>query len=137
MARTDSLRDQHKKALELVGYIQTGLNAAKLSQDATQMASYLSKLAGALNVHLAMEDKSLYPSLTSSSNPKAKSTAEKFIKEMGSIGATFGAYAKKWNANTIKSDPNTFITETKQIISVLGDRIKREESELYPLADAA
>lgn len=135
MARTDSLREQHKKALEIVSAIQADLNPTKLAQDAQAISANLSKLSGTIGVHLAMEDKSLYPAMMGSANAEVKKAADKFSKEMGNIGAVFGAYTKKWNAGTIKSDPNAFITETKQIISVLGDRIKREEAELYPLAD--
>ncbi|MCC6213435.1 MAG: hemerythrin domain-containing protein [Polyangiaceae bacterium] len=137
MAKTDAFRDQHKKALEVVKAIQARLDPAKLQVDAQPVASDLAKLSGALQVHLAMEDKSLYPDLMKSRDPAAKKAAEDFSREMGGIAAAFGAYAKKWNALTIRSNAQDFVRETRSIFDALGKRIGREERELYPLADRA
>ena len=135
MARTDSFRAQHKKALELVGLIQADLDPNKLGKDAQGIVMNLAKLAGTINLHLSMEDQSLYPAMISSKNPQVKQAAEKFIKEMSGIAQAFTSYYKKWNAQTIQGTPDAFIKETKGIFTALGDRIRREEAELYPLAD--
>ncbi len=43
--------------------ISTHSNVDALSNDASEVRSLLSKLLGKLNVHLSMEDKTLYPKL--------------------------------------------------------------------------
>jgi hypothetical protein len=83
-----------------------------------------------------MEDESLYPNLAKSADTKVKGVADKFIKEMGGIAKAYLAYADKWTDKAVKENPKGFISETNGIIKVLGERIQKEESELYPLADA-
>lgn len=135
MARTDSFKVQHQKALELAKAIDQRLVPPSTVTDAQAVAMDLAKLLGVLQVHLNMEDRALYPSLMESGNATTKATAEKFMREMGGIGEAFTAYAKEWNASAIRANPEGFITQTKKVFTILGDRIKREEAELYPLAD--
>ncbi|OGS01774.1 MAG: hypothetical protein A2V88_12640 [Elusimicrobia bacterium RBG_16_66_12] len=137
MLKSDTFREQHKKALELMKLIQDRLSPAQVAADPQGVAMNLAKLSGVVNVHLSMEDKSLYPALMNHSNPLVKKSAEKFVKEMGGIASGFAAYYRKWNAMTIGAAPDLFIKETKAIIATLSDRIQREEAELYPLADNA
>ncbi len=135
MARTDNLRKQHTGIVETVETLSGYLTEAKLASDAEGAKTALEGLAGKLNVHLAMEDKVLYPELMNSSDPRTKATAEKFASEMGNIAEAFTAYKNKWPANSIGSDPAGFIKETNEIFGVLSKRVAAEESVLYPLAD--
>jgi hypothetical protein len=56
---------------------------------------------------------------------------------MHPISDAFKKCAVRWgNAKTIQADTETFIRETQETTTVLGERIRREHVELYALADS-
>lgn len=137
MAKTDTFRQAHDELLAIAGELSKHLNVPELEKDATAARSLLSKLAGKLVVHLAMEDKSLFPSLERLDNPKLNATLATFNKEMGGIKDAFTAYVNKWGmANIIKADAATFVKDTKGVFAALSNRINKENNELYKLIDA-
>ena len=134
MARTDNMRQQHKDLAGIVVEIEGKLNA--LPGEADNIRRLLSTLAGKLSVHLAVEDKNLYPAMIGSANAEAKKTAEDFQNEMGALGEAFKDYTRKWpSAQKIQESTAEFSTETKSVFQALKQRIEREENTLYPLAD--
>lgn len=96
----------------------------------------LSTFAGSLKVHLAMEDKTLYPELLGKGGQTGE-LAEQFVQEMGTIAGVLGDFSKRWgNPEDIASDRARFAEETSQLVEAVGDRISRENTQLFPLADA-
>ncbi len=136
MSRTDSYRRQHDELLEVVTEISGKLDALQLAKDASEVRALLSKLMGKLKIHLAMEDKSLYPQLLKSQDPAAKKLAQHFIDEMGSIGLVVDKYAANWpNPASIQKDAPGFVSETRKLFEALGKRIVKENNELYKFVD--
>ncbi len=136
MARSDNFRSQHQDLKQLVGQIVPLLNSAQLGKDAGEARNLLSKLAGKISVHLSMEDKVLYPTMLAHSDASIKSTAQRFMTEMGGIAKAFDGYVKKWPTSAaIQSNPDEFIKETKGIADALAKRMQKEEAELYALYD--
>ncbi|MEK6578293.1 MAG: hemerythrin domain-containing protein [Bdellovibrionota bacterium] len=136
MAKTDNFRKQHKDLLGIVGQITAVLNPAAVKKDPNGVKQLLSTLAGKITVHLAMEDEALYPEILAKGSPQAKQTAQAFMKEMGSIKTVFTGYVGKWSTpDVIGTHAEDFCHETKQLFSALGNRISREDNELYPLYD--
>mgnify|MGYP001575543039 CR=1 FL=1 len=136
MGKTDNLRKQHEEMVSIVSRMSAILNRERLSKDATEMRSLLSQLAGKVSVHLAMEDKALYPHLLEHSNEIVKNMARNYMAEMGDIGNTFKGYIKKWpDPVSIQQDSDLFIKETKTVIDVLSKRIDKENRELYHTVD--
>lgn len=137
MARTDSYRKHHDEILSIAREINALLGPAIGDSDADTIRKLLSKLAGLVNVHLAMEDKGLYPELLANGDASVKATARRFSDEMGSVAAAFVAYINAWPTSTaIKADAARFTTESKGIFNALSKRIHRENTELYVLLDA-
>ncbi len=136
MRKTESYRRQHDDLLQVAGEISRKLDAQKLSRDATEVRSLLSKLLGKLNVHLAAEDRALYPRLLNAGDPQAKSLAEKYISDMGGIAQTVKSYSQKWPSPVaIQKDASSFVSETKSLFGALSKRIERENNELYNYVD--
>ena len=136
MARTDRFRQQHNDLLGLAGELQALLNADALSVDATAARRTLGNLMGKLTLHLTTEDKVMYPELVAHENPTVSEIAKRFSTEMKSTAQQVMSYNNKWStASAIKANAEDFIKETKQVISILADRIKRENQELYAAAD--
>jgi hypothetical protein len=136
MAYTDSFREQHKELVGLVQQIASMLFPSILSTKIDEVYKLLSLLVDKLKIHLAMEDKSLYPQMISSHNEMARRGARAFMEEMGTLSASFNEYARQWlSKDAIKADLEGFCTQTQVIFRELAERIHREETQLYILAD--
>lgn len=136
MSATKRYREQHDDMLSIASEISAHLNVDKLSNDANEVRSLLSKLLGKLGVHLAMEDKTLYPKLLDHPDESVKSMAKRFSDEMGGIGEAINAYKNAWpHPIAIQNDPSSFIEQTKGIFDALSKRIDRENNELYKIVD--
>lgn len=136
MGRTSELRDKHQELLKLATQISELLDEKKLSTDAKQIRSLLSTLSGKLGMHLAVEDKNLYPDLLNHEDEKIRTTAKKFIDEMSGIAGVFKKYVDKWpHSKAIQDAPREFVAETKDIFKALSTRIAKEDNELYTLVD--
>ena len=135
MARTDNLREQHKDIVKIVTDI-SGLLSPEKIKDASEVHKLLLALSGKLKMHLAAEDKVLYPYLLKSKDANVHNVAKQFIDEMGSIGTAFEGYINKWKIKTeIEKNASGFIADTQGLFGVLGARVGKEESVLYPMAD--
>lgn len=133
---TENFRRQHDELLQIVGEIVPQLQAEALAKNASTVRSQLSQLAGKLNVHLAMEDKSLYPMLIAHPDAAIAAKATAFSVEMGNIKEAFGGYMKRWaTAALIQQSPKEFVSETNSIFATLGQRIERENNDLYARFD--
>lgn len=137
MTLTENLVKQHVDLLNLVEKITAHLQVDKVTSDPDEISNMLSQLAGKLTMHLAVEDKSLYPKLLGHSDDKVKKVTQKYIDEMGQLAQAFQSYLDKWRgANAKRDDAQKFIDETKAVFGALGKRIKSENSELYPLLES-
>ncbi len=136
MAYTEKFRIQHGELLNVVKSIAALLDADKLRADATEARHLLSVLHGKLSVHLAMEDKSLYPRLLRHHDSDIRATTQRYMDEMGSLAGAFKDYVGHWpTPSAIQANPDTFIAETNGVFEALGKRVQQENSELYVLAD--
>ncbi len=136
MLATDTFRRQHNELLAVAGQIAKELDAAKLAADSQPVRMLVGELSGKLKVHLAMEDRTLYPKLLDDADREVSAKAKRFVEEMGGIAKVFGEYLDHWpNSRAIQQAPQQFIKETNDLFGVLAARIKRENGELYPLLD--
>ena len=130
------LKDHHAGIYELIDTITCARTASEATQQADAIARALSRLAGLISIHLAAEDKFLYPNLKKSDVEKVRDTATQFDEEMGHLADTFKAYKEAFMTPTkIKNAPADFLQETQQVIGALLKRLRREDNELYPLVE--
>lgn len=136
---TDNLRQQHAEILKVVKEMGPLLRPAAIdAPTADRLRKLLVDLSGRVTLHLAAEDKVLYPTLSHDRDAKVAQTANRFAKEMGDIGVAFKGYLGAYPSGAvIFGARDKFCADTSGIFKVLGARIDREEHELYPLADVA
>lgn len=136
MAKSDMFRRQHQELLELVKQMEAMLQVSTLPTKAKEVRTLLSTLIGKLNVHLAMEDQSLYPSLKAAPDEKLRNLGRRFVDEMGGIKSAVEAFSKTYGgATAIAAAPDAFVKGINDLFAVLRKRIKREDDELYPALD--
>ena len=126
------LERQHKEIEEIVLDIEQKIDNNDIEGDATHIAKQISMLAGKLRIHLATEDKSMYPYLLEKGDEKVKRLAREYADEMGHINEAFMAYKDEFNTRTkIMNNPQGFLSETKRVFKVLGERMAKEDTQLY------
>lgn len=129
---TKNLTRQHQELLALAASISILLNAPE--PNVKEIAMLLNQLTGKLTIHLAAEDKSLYPELINSADATLQETAQRFQTEMGDLLANFQEYRQKYKTTLdISKNFSLFSTDTVNLFQALQERIDRENSELYPL----
>lgn len=137
MSRTGNLRRQHDAAIELVKQLTADMDGpAPTNMQAYKIALNLAKLTGLLRIHFAIEDRTLYPYMEASTHAEAVSTAAAFQNEMGELGAAYSAFAERWDSAAIAAAFPAFRAEARTVLAALANRIERENTVLYPLADA-
>lgn len=89
---------------------------------------------GALLAHLKKEDTFLYPQLklAAEKDPNLKQTLDIFAKDMDKITQQVLSFFEKYSNGGSGVE---FAKDLGGVISVLGPRIQREESSLYPEFD--
>ena len=136
MARTDRFKGQHRELVRIVAEISSLAEASQAEEKAKDISAQLHLLAGKLNVHLAMDDNALYPSLIGQKDERLAPLARKYVDEMGHIKEAFANFVAKWpTPKAIENDPVGFKKEIKGLFAALTLRIQKEETEPYPMVD--
>jgi len=134
MVLVDRYKDDHEELEKLTTKIYPYLNIKDVLRNTRTIKSFIDDLISALDIHLAVEDKSLYPLLLNHTNQEIKSTVQSFIDEMGEIRQTVLLYRRKWTSiSKIQEEADKFIGETSLILEALITRMKRENLELFTL----
>ncbi len=130
----EQLTGHHEKIWQLIHELQSYKTDREVLDHAAKISLSIAKLSGILSIHLASEDKYLYPTLQKDSNPQICQTAEKFSNEMGHLAEVYSSYKDSFMvASKIQAAPAVFLTETQHVFTVLSERLHREDQELYPL----
>ncbi len=136
LAGIEMCREQHAHLRSLAAELRALLDPEILAQQAAAARVLLSRLGGTLIVHLAMEDRSLYPSLLSCPDATLRETAQRFRDEMGGIRSEFAELTARWpGASAIAGDASGFASQVRAHLAALDERIRREDDELFPLAE--
>jgi len=122
--------------MEIVTEIRGILVRENITADATEVSRLLARFMGKLNVHLSMEDKSLYPKLLAHPDAHVQTMTQRFITEMGGIADAVGEYKTRWSsARAMQAEPDEFIAQTRRLFSALEKRVKSENTILYKALD--
>ncbi len=107
------------------------LLAGQRPVDTAAIASTRWMLSRTLLAHLAKEDRLLYPMLQRSPVAEVADLARQSVEETGGLSDGFKDYMRRWTGDAIARDLDGFERATQAILTVLHDRIRREETQLY------
>lgn len=106
--------------------------------NANALAEKIVFISASIKLHLASEDKYLYPTMSKSADPSIALASTQFQSEMNGIAAAYLDFAGKWNLGSrVAANPEGFKDHANTIFKALYLRIQREDRELYPLAEKA
>lgn len=130
------LKDHHKNIYDLIHTIQDCSSVEAVQSHAEELSRSLSRLAGLIAIHLAAEDKFLYPHLAKSPHEEIRETAASFNKEMGGLADAFTNFKGSYmTPSKIKANPQKYLSDSQQIIGALVQRLEHEDQKLYPLVE--
>lgn len=131
----DRFKKEHDVVFAAVSELRNVVNSG-ISKNADAIVKAIVSMSSTIKLHLAAEDRFLYPTLASSANPAAVRLGKKFQDEMGGIATAYMDFAGKWNIESkVAADPEGFRADANNIFKALHQRIQRENQELYPLAE--
>lgn len=131
--KIDNLERQHLEINKLFKKISSTINLRNIEDSLDELVWDINTLAGKLNIHMRTEDKLLYPELMNSDDKNLRNISKEYSEEMGNIHSIFIEFKNQFNTkNKIINDKNKFLIESKKVISLLENRIEKEDKNLYP-----
>ena len=126
------LKEEHVQLIRLFEEVKSEISQGDIEPNI--LVEQLRDLKYILLAHLALEDKLIYPKLTSSDNKEAQNIGKKFSTEMAEISNVVLAFFGKYiiiDIQKLKSDKE-FEKELTGIIEAVVKRVELEENTLFP-----
>lgn len=87
--------------------------------------------------HLEVVDKHLYTKLLNSPDQAVRQRADRFMSGSHEIKRLFKSYLAKWSSASGRTlrirNHKKFVSETRDMMDIVLDRLQRETEHLYPL----
>jgi hemerythrin-like domain-containing protein len=133
----DKFKHQHIDILGAIAALRT-LVQTGIATHAADISQRIIAMSGIIKLHLAVEDRILYPTLEASGNPDLARMSKHYRDEMNGISGSYLAFAAKWNTpRLLQEQPETFRQEANQVLKTLYERMKKEDREFYPAIESA
>lgn len=131
----DRFKQDHVAILTEVTELRKLIQAGVM-QNADVIARKIVSISSTIKLHLAAEDRTLYPRLLDSGDHDIAQIGQVYQAEMGDIAAAYMEFARNWNIESkVSANPEGFKEEANNIFKSLHQRIQRENRSLYPLAE--
>jgi len=132
----DKFKHQHTDILGAIADLRQ-LVQEGIVDHAYDIAQRIIAMSSIIRLHLAVEDRVLYPALAASGNQLMAGMGLRYRAEMEGIASSYLGFATKWNTSRLlAAEPETFRIEANQVLKALYDRMKREDREFYPAIEA-
>ncbi len=129
---------QHADLYRLIDQIETLLRTSATASPAEAIRAAFHQLSAKLRLHLALEDDALYPRLIREGDASLTRLAQQFQQEMSGLRDAYEAFLSQWlHTGAFSRDPQGFATAVETLFAPLKNRLRREDAQLYPLADRA
>lgn len=136
MSNAQMLRKHHQGLKQMANELEKCL-ADKDAKVRLQVAViWVSRMTGLLALHLALEDKVMYPRLVAHRDWEVGTLARGYQAEVGGLRDAFEAYRKRWSRPAaMAAEWDAFARETRVILAALRSRVLLEEKEIYGLLE--
>lgn len=127
---------QHVAILHGIGELRR-LSQQGIASNASAIARALVEISATIKLHLAAEDRMLYPSVQRGGDADLARLAQRYQHDMGPIAAEFETFARRWNtAAPLRAQPEDFRREANAVLRMVWERMHRENREFYPRLQA-
>lgn len=131
----DKFKREHVDLLTAITALRE-LVQSGVREHAEVILQQLISMSSVIKLHLAAEDRVLYPALAHADDPQVAQAGRQFQQEMGGLAAVYAGFAARWNlASRLAADPQGFRDDANAVFKALHQRVQRENRELYPLVE--
>ncbi|WP_312998145.1 hemerythrin domain-containing protein [Achromobacter animicus] len=132
----DKFKQQHVDILEGIAALRK-LALAGVARNAAEIAQGIVAMSAIIKLHLAVEDRALYPAVARSADAELARKGREFQEEMDAIAAAYEGFAKRWNnARNLELDERGFRDDANTVLRRVHERMQRENRDLYPRIEA-
>jgi len=133
----EKFKQQHVEILESIAALRA-LVQSGISTHANEISQRIVAMSSVVKLHLAVEDRILYPALEASSSAALSNMSVAYRLEMSGIKETYTAFAARWNnPQLVEEHPEAFRDEANSVLKLLYTRMKKEDAEFYPAIESS
>ena len=108
-----------------------------MEHNAAAIARGIVAMSSTIKLHLAVEDRLLYPALRQGADAELARLGEQFQREMGAIAAAYMDFARRWNTpERVRTDAEGFRADANAVLRHVYERMQRENRDFYPRIEA-
>ena len=94
-------------------------------------------MSGLIKLHLAVEQRYLYPAAQASGVASVAQLGRAYENEMHGIAGAYLDFAGRWNTPVrLAAEPEAFRSEANTVLHALFQRMRREDHDLYPAIES-
>lgn len=135
--KIDKFKSQHLDILASIAGLRQLVHSGIVG-NAARISAQIIAMSGVIKLHLAVEDRVLYPALQACGDASLARMSRLYQGEMAGIVDAYLGFAGKWNsAARLEQAPEQFRSEANAVLKVLYQRMRKEDHEFYPAIEAA
>lgn len=128
----ERFKHQHVDILQRIDTLRS-LAHTGISGNAEAIAQEVKDLGTVVKLHLAIEDRILYPAVRKATDPGVAAMAQTYQDEMAGIASDYIRFTAKWSdPKQLASNPDNFRAAANTVLKRVYQRMQRENQEFYP-----
>lgn len=128
----DRFKHQHVDILERIDALRA-LVRNGIEKNAQFIAQQVHDLGTVVKLHLAIEDRILYPAVRKAKEAKIAAMGDVYQEEMKGIANTYIRFTAKWSdAARVAEEAEGFRADANIVLKSVYQRMQRENREFYP-----
>lgn len=131
----DKFKQQHLAILASIDDLRQ-LARGGVAAQAQAIAEQIIAMSGLIKLHLAVEQRYLYPAAQACGVATVAQLGRQYENEMHGIAGAYLDFAGRWNTPVrLAAEPDAFRSEANTVLHALFQRMRREDHELYPAVE--
>ncbi|OWT57615.1 hemerythrin domain-containing protein [Candidimonas nitroreducens] len=127
---------QHVEILDSIARLREHARAG-IVEHAADIAGLVVSMSSIIKVHLAVEDRMLYPAVQKQADRALAEMGRAYQEEMQKIAAAYIDFSRRWNtAAQVARDPEQFRAQANTVLKAVYQRMQKENREFYPAIEA-
>jgi len=132
----DKFKQEHVAILSAIDQLRE-LARSGVAPQSQAIAEQIVAMSGLIKLHLAVEQRVLYPAVQACGVASVARLGRQYENDMQGIAGDYLAFAGRWNtAARLAQEPDAFRSEANLVLHALYQRMRREDTELYPAVEA-
>jgi len=129
------LKHQHTDILARIDALRK-LAHDGVEKNARLIAQQVKQLGAVVTLHLAIEDRIVYPAARKSDDERVALLGERYQEEMTGIANAYIRFTSRWSDEKhVSAEPNEFRRAANTVLKEVYQRMRREDAEFYPVIE--